>query len=180
MLPASLHRPCSPCALHCALQQAAALLGESSDHFGFACAFFAGATATTAAYVSAMPTQTATPLPRRHALSAPVFTMHTARATLRGHPRRTPGLSCTLPGVTLAIATLPACERSRRHSFPMTNSPPRLGRRVLCVLPTACLPSGSSLVHRALCTVHLASHLFAACVCRAQQWPQRFSTRRTP
>jgi len=121
-----------------------------------------------------MPTQTATPLPRRHALSAPVFTMHTARATLRGHPRRTPGLSCTLPGVTLAIATLPACERSRRHSFPMTNSPPRIGRRVLCVLPTACLPSGSSLVHRALCISTLISSPHACAASRShahQQMP---------
>ena len=91
-LPASLQHPCPPCALHCALQQAAAPMSESSDHLGFHCVLFAGATAATATYVSAMPTQIETPLPHRHAPSTPVFTMHTARATLRGHTRRTSGL----------------------------------------------------------------------------------------
>ena len=91
-LPAPLHHSCPPCARRCELQQAAAELIVASDHFGVACSFFAGATAATAAYVRAMPNQTATHLPHRHALSAPVCTMHTARATLRCHPRRTSGL----------------------------------------------------------------------------------------
>jgi hypothetical protein len=92
MLPASLHHPCPPCARLWARQPAAAGICESSDHLGFACSFFAGATAATAAYVSTMPTRTATPLQHRHALSAPIFTMHTARAALRGHTWHIPGL----------------------------------------------------------------------------------------